>query len=95
MNGEDGGANGVNGRNGDGGKGKQNAEGGMRGGYVGLMNCVFAAQKAVRPSMWISGLVDVESADIVVESPHRRVDASPAEYRHSTTDISAAGGAPD
>jgi hypothetical protein len=21
----------------------------MRGGYVGLMNCVFAAQKAVRP----------------------------------------------
>jgi transcription initiation factor TFIIH subunit 3 len=30
------------------GKGKmQLASGGMRGGYVGLMNCVFAAQKAV------------------------------------------------
>lgn len=29
------------------GKGKGKAQGGMRGGYVGLMNCVFAAQKAV------------------------------------------------
>lgn len=28
-------------------KGKAKAQGGMRGGYVGLMNCVFAAQKAV------------------------------------------------
>ena len=33
-------------QNGDSGS-KDAAGGGMRGGYVGLMNCVFAAQKAV------------------------------------------------
>ena len=30
----------------------QSGGGDMRGGYVGLMNCVFAAQKAVRP--WLA-----------------------------------------
>lgn len=41
-------ANGTTAPNGNGkAKGKAKAQGGMRGGYVGLMNCVFAAQKAV------------------------------------------------
>jgi hypothetical protein len=33
----------------------------MRGGYVGLMNCVFAAQKAVRP-FHLSSSVHVTSS---------------------------------
>ena len=47
--------------------------GGQRGGYVGMMNCVFAAQKAVRPSRNIAILM--QGAHDVAESPDRRLDA--------------------
>ncbi|WRT70912.1 uncharacterized protein IL334_007911 [Kwoniella shivajii] len=61
-------SNGVSGENGDDGdnnsKGQGSKGGQMRGGYVGLMNCVFAAQKAKVP-------IDVLSL------PPPSIDASP------------------
>ncbi len=65
----------------------------MRGGYVGLMNCVFAAQKAVSPAS--PGKRRFELIwKCLAESPHRRADSATTEYRYFTTDLPSADGTP-
>lgn len=58
----------------------------MRGGYVGLMNCVFAAQKAVRPPYCY---VTVTSLSLEVARPlglEHNHDISP-KSSHSPTSL--------
>lgn len=72
-------------------KGKAKAQGGMRGGYVGLMNCVFAAQKAVSAI----DIKHVRFGSRSIENPHRRAELTAASHKYLAANLPAAGGSSD